>query len=183
MSRMRVKVVGVSDAMRHLRSYDKELYKEVTSQMRSSAQPLAQQVGGQFPDRALTNWNGKQPAKRSKVGRPFPNYDAAAARGGVKPKVGVGRVRNNERSILRIQQMTAGGAVFDAAGSRTDNIFVRNLDTYASTGGRSRKGRSRSRVMYSAVKKRMPMVETIVARSITVTDRIVQQAINARGKA
>lgn len=183
MSRARVQVVGLSEALRHIRTYEKSMYKEVTSQMRTSAQPLAQQVGGEFPDRVLTNWNGKLPAKRRKTGRPFPGYDAAAARGGVKPKVGIGRVRNNERNILRVQQMTAGGAVFDSAGSRSNNIFIRNLDTYAPTGGRSRKGVSRSRVMYKAVERRMPMVETIVARSIAVTDKIVQQAINARGKA
>jgi len=178
-----VKVVGIAEAMRYMNRYEKDLYKEVKAQMDSSAQPLAQQVGGDFPDRVLTNWNGSHPSKRRKEGKPFPNYEAANARGMVKPKVGIGRVRNGERNILRIQQMSAGGAVLDGAGSKTDNIFVRNLDTYAPTKGKSRLGTSRSRVMYRAVEKRMPMVETVVARSIELTDKMVQQAINARGKA
>ncbi len=178
-----MKVVGVAEAMRHMRQYEKDLFKEVKTQMDQSAQPLAQQVGGDFPDRVLTNWTGSEPTKRRKEGKRFPTYEAANARGMVKPKVGIGRVRNGERNILRIQQMSPGGAVLDGAGSKTDNIFVRNLDTYAPTKGKSKLGRSRSRVLYRGVEKRMPLVETIVARSIELTDKMVQQAINARGKA
>lgn len=178
-----MKVVGVAEAMRYMRQYEKDLFKEVKTQMDQSAQPLAQQVGGDFPDRVLTNWTGSEPTKRRKEGKRFPTYEAANARGMVKPKIGIGRVRNGERNILRIQQMSPGGAVLDGAGSKTDNIFVRNLDTYAPTKGKSKLGTSRSRVLYKGVEKRMPMVETIVARSIELTDKMVQQAINARGKA
>jgi hypothetical protein len=180
-ARVQMKVVGISEALRHMREYEKDLYTEVTRQLRTSAQPLAQEVGGDFPERALTNWTGKQPTRRrKKKGKPFPGYEAASARGGVKPKVGIGKVVNGERSIVRIQQMTAGGAVLDGAGSRTSNIFVKNLDTYAPTKGTSKRGITRSRVMYGAVKKRMPMVETVVANAIDRTDKMVQQAISGR---
>jgi len=176
-----MQVVGVAEAMRHLRGYDKRAYNTITKEMRHSATILTNAVGGDFPMKALTNWNGKPPAKRRSDKRPFPLYDAAAARGGVRPKVGIGKVVNNERSILRVQQMTAGGAVFDAAGSDTNNIFTRNLDIYAPTQGKSRLGISRSRVMYKAVDKRMNYVEAIVARCIDITDEAVQRAISAKG--
>jgi hypothetical protein len=180
---IRVEVYGVVEAMRYLNRYEKDVYKEVKKEMDGSAQPLAQQVGGEFPDRVLTNWNGKHPSKRRKEGKPFPTYEAANARGMVTPKVGIGRVRNGERNILRIQQMSPGGAVLDGAGSKTNNIFTRNLDTYAPTKGKSVIGTSRSRVLYKAVEKRMPMVNSIVARAIELTNEAAQRAINARGKA
>ena len=179
-SNFQVKVVGVAEAIKYLRGYDKEMYNLITKKMRSSATGLASAVGGDFPEKTLTRWKGTPPKKRMSESRPFPLYDAAAARGGVRPKVGVGRVINGERNILRIQQMTAGGAVFDSAGSRTTNIFTKNLDIYAPTKGKTRQGVSRSRVMYKAVDKRMDTVDAIVQNAILLTDRAVQQAIMAR---
>lgn len=176
------KVYGIAEAMRYMRAYEKDLYKEVRTQMSASAKPLADAVGGDFPERPLTNWVGR-PAKRRKKGKPFPAYEPASARGMVQPKVGIGRVTNGERTILRINQMSPGGAVFDGAGSKTDNIFTKNLDTYAPTKGTSTIGKSRSRVLYKAIDKRMPQVESVVARSIELTDKMVAAAINARGKA
>lgn len=181
-SGFQVKVVGVAEGLKYLRGYDKELYNIITKKMRTSATGLASAVGGDFPSKTLTYWNGKPPKKRLKQTRPFPLYDATAARGGVRPKVGVGRLVNGERNILRIQQMTAGGAVFDSAGSQTTNIFTKNLDIYAPTKGTTRRGVSRSRVLYKAVDKRMDTVDGIVQNAIHLTDRIVQQAIKARGR-
>jgi len=178
----RVEVFGVANALRHLRSYDNAAYRAIGKEMRNSASILTNAVGGDYPEKALTKWNGKAPAKRRKEGRPFPLYDAAAARGGVKAKVGVGKLVNNERNILRIQQMTAGGAVYDSAGSKTSNIFIKNLDTYGPAKGSSRNGISRSRVMYKAVDSRMNYVDAIVGRAIEITNTAVQQAINAPGK-
>jgi hypothetical protein len=178
----RVRVYGVAEAMRYMRQYEKELYKEVRTQMSTSAQPLAEAVGGDFPERPLTRWVGT-PSFRRKKGKPFPAYEPSNARGMVQPKVGIGRVRNGERSILRINQMSPGGAVLDSAGSKTDNIFVKNLDRYSPTKGQSRIGVARSRVLYKGVEKRMPMVESVVSRSIELTDKMVQAAINARGRA
>lgn len=181
-SGVQVKVYGVVEAMRYLNRYEKDVYKEVKKSMNTSALPLANQVGGEFPDRVLTNWNGSHPMKRRKEGKPFPTYEAANARGMVIPKVGIGRLRNNERNILRIQQMSPGGAVLDGAGSKTSNIFTKNLDIYAPTKGTSVIGKSRSRVLYKAVDKRMPMVEAVVAHAIELTNDAAQRAINARGK-
>lgn len=177
--RSRLEVFGVANALRHLRSYDKAAYRAITKEMRNSASALTSAVGGDYPERVLTNWNAEAPAQRRKAGKPFPLYDAAAARGGVKAKVGVGKLINNERTILRIQQMTAGGAVYDGSGSKSQNIFVKNLDTYGPAKGASRNGVSRSRVLYKAVDKRMDYVENVVSRAIEITNEAAQQAINA----
>jgi hypothetical protein len=179
---IRVEVYGVVEALRYLNKYDRSLFRQIKKEMDTSALPLAQKVGGDFPERVLTNWNGSHPIKRRKEGKPFPQYEAANARGMVQPKVGIGRLRNDKRTIVRIQQMSPGGAVFDGAGSKTDNIFTRNLDTYAPTRGRSVVGQARSRVLYKAVAKRQPDVESVIQRAIDLTDDAAQQAINARGR-
>jgi len=176
----RVEVHGISQALRELRRYDKQMYKDIEGKMRQSAGGLAAQVGSDYPDKPLTRWKSTPPKKRRGTKRPFPVYSSAAVRGGVQPKVQPSRrTVNNQRTILRIQQMTAGGAVFDSAGSRTNNIFVKNLDTYAPTKGSSRVGALRSRVLYKAVDKRKDEVEGIVAAAVRITDKIVQSSINS----
>lgn len=182
MAKSRVVVFGVVGAMRYLNKYEPQLYKEIKKQMHTSALPLANLVGGDFPESPLTNWDGSHPARRRKAGKPFPLYEASGARGGVRPKIGISRVRSGGRSILRIQQMTAGGAVYDSAGSKSRNIFTENLDTYAPAKGTSRIGKSRSRVMYKAVETRMPMVDSIVKVALELTNDAAQKAINLRGK-
>jgi hypothetical protein len=107
-------------------------------------------------------------------------YDGTAVRTGVRPKVQARKPRNGVYNILRVQQMQAGGAVFDSAGSRKNNLFIRNLDTYSPVVGRSVVGRIRSRVLFKAVDKNKPMIEVVVRDVVDVTDRIVQNNINSR---
>ena len=177
---VRMEVYGVVEALRHLNKYDRSLFKQIKKEMDARALPLAQKVGGDFPERVLTNWNGSHPTKPRKEGKQFPRYEAANARGMVQPKVGIGRLRNDKRNIVRIQQMSPGGAVLDGAGSKTDNIFVKNLDLYAPTRGKSTVGTTRSRVLYKAVAKRQPEVESIIQHAIDITDDAAQRAINER---
>jgi hypothetical protein len=168
---------GISKALKEIRTYDRSMYMQITIQMRKDAQPLASEVGRDYPEETLPRWKMANPSNARSDKRPFPTYSPSAARGGMKPKVTAGRNKDNPRGIVRIQQMTAGGAILDSAGSRVSNPFVKNLDK--KHGGSSRVGQLRSRVLYRAVARRKPQVEAIVAKAVATTDKIVQRVINS----
>lgn len=168
---------GISKALKEIRTYDRSMYMQITIQMRKDAQPLASEIGRDYPEETLPRWKMANPSNARSDKRPFPTYSSSAARGGMKPKVTAGRNKDNPRGIVRIQQMTAGGAILDSAGSRVSNPFVKNLDK--KHGGSSRVGQLRSRVLYRAVARRKPQVEAIVAKAVAATDKIVQRVINS----
>jgi hypothetical protein len=174
------KVVGLGRALNELQKYERTVYKEIQNRMAVQANPLAAKVGVAYPASALTHWKSTAPKKRRSSKKPFPVYNGTAVRTGVRPVVRARRPRDGVYNILRLQQSQAGGAVFDSAGSRTNNQFVRNLDTYSPVKGKSSVGRIRSRVLYKAVDSNKPMVETVVRNCVTITDRIVQTSINSR---
>lgn len=177
----KIEVVGIGRALNELQKYERKAYKEIADRMSVQANPIAAKVGVAFPQKALTRWKPSPPLhRRNPTKKPFPSYDGSAIRMGVKPKVRARRPRNGVYNILRIQQMQAGGAVFDSAGSQTSNQFIKNLDTYSPVRGRSAIGQIRSRVLYKAVDKNQPMVEEVVRAAVAITDRIVQDNINSR---
>jgi hypothetical protein len=176
----KVEVFGVGRALNELYKYERSLYKEIQDRMAVQANPLAAKVGVAYPHQALTHWKSTAPKKRRNSKKPFPVYNGTAVRTGVRPKVQARRPRAGVYNILRIQQMQAGGAVFDSAGSRKNNQFVKNLDTYSPRPGVSVVGRVRSRVLFKAVDDNKPLVEVVVRNSVTITDRIVQNNINSR---
>tara|TARA_R110000822_G_scaffold209932_2_gene345779 strand:+ start:6084 stop:6620 length:537 start_codon:yes stop_codon:yes gene_type:complete len=177
---MLINVVGVDDALRELRNYNKVQYATIRKTLMAKGKPLAAQIGMDFPsDNPLRNWHPYPPRRRRSNRRAFPVYDGAVARSQTKAKFGVGRSKNvAERRLMRVEQMSAGGAVLEKAGSGVSNSFVKNLDQ--TQGGRSTVGRVRSRVLYMAVKKRKPAVEAIVAEATLLTDKVVTAHINRK---
>ena len=65
--------------------------------------------------------------------------------------------------------------MYDSAGSRSDVVFVRNLDKHLRT--KSRLGKSRSRVMYAGAKKNMAMVEKPVKDILSRIEKRIQNKI------
>jgi hypothetical protein len=178
---IRIEVHGVARAIKELRNLEPTLYRRLTADLRTSAQPLARAVGAEFPDEPLMNWHssgGRRGASR------LPPYNSSSARSGVKPAVSTSR-RSGASSygILRIQQYDAGGQVYDSAGSvaiadgkTSSALFVANLDKGTNTN--SRQGRTRSRVMYPFTKKYLPQLIPAIQESVDRTSKIVQESIN-----
>jgi len=181
MPSIQVEVTGLADTLRELRKYDKELYDEISKTLKIAAEPVARNVGKEF----LMNFTkGKgAPLERwhttgGRVGKArMPAFNSAQAAAGVKPIVGAGRrVVGRETGILRIQQMNAGGQVFDGAGSaNSGSQFVKNLDKHRVV--KSKGNGFRSRVMYKAVERNLPVVEKAVRDAINSTNAIVQAKI------
>lgn len=164
---LQIDVTGLQGLLEHLRKYDRDLYKQISDELKTAAQPLANRVGAEFPSRPpLTHWH--ETGRRVGKAR-LPGYNANNVRSGVKPIVYSGsRFVNKNVGILRLQQMNAGGAIYDGAGSAMANPrgdrFIQNLDKH--TVVKSSGSGFRSRVMYPATKKNMPTIEDAVRKAI-----------------
>ena len=181
---MKVETYGMRETLAELRKYERETFTRISKDLKLSAEPLARLVGSQFPDEPLMNWHTSGGRKGESE---MPPYRGASAKKGVKVVVSTRKPRgNNQHGLIRLQQKDAGGAVYESAGSATraargagasaSQKFISNLDKQGNT--KSRKGRTRSRVMYWETKDNLPLIEKAVEVSIRKIDGEVQKRLN-----
>jgi hypothetical protein len=92
----------------------------------------------------------------------------------------------NQHGLIRLQQMDAGGQVYDSAGSVTKakrgasasagQKFIANLDKRSVIQSSGEK--YRSRIMYPFTEKNLPLIEKAVEVSIRKIDGEVQKRLN-----
>ena len=79
--------------------------------------------------------------------------------------------------------MDAGGQVYDSAGSgsyeSSGSTFIKNLDKHTKV--KSKRGTTRSRILYGAVKANQSMVEEAVLEVVKEVDDLTTKRINAQG--
>lgn len=174
-----IKFYGINETLFYLKNYEKELFNEFKTKLADAAKPLADLVGSRFPSSPpLEHWHssgGRVGVKR------MPPYNSSAT---TKVKaISGGTTRRNAtggRGILRIQQMDAGGQVYDSAGIGTyeskNSTFINNLDKHLKT--KSKRGTTRSRILYGAVKSNQAMVEEAVLKVVKEVDGYTTRRIN-----
>jgi hypothetical protein len=181
---IKVDVYGVRETLAELRKYERQTYTRISNDLKSSADPAAKAVGRAFPDEPLMNWHtsGGRLATKSRL----PPYNGSSAKRKVKVAVITKQPKgNNQHGLIRLQQMDAGGAVYDRAGSATKALsgsaasagqkFVANLDKRSK---QSSGDQFRSRVLYPHTKKNLPLIEQAVEVSIRKIDGEVQKRLN-----
>ena len=178
-----IKFYGINETLFYLKNYEKELFEEFKTKLEKAAKPLADLVGSRFPTAPpLQNWHssgGRVGVKR------MPAYKASAKTVQAKSGGFVRKTAKGGQGILRIQQMDAGGQVYDSAGSATlggrgasataGQKFISNLDK---VGKQSEADGFRSRIMYPQTKKNLPLIEKAVEASIRKIDSEVQKRLN-----
>lgn len=181
---IKVDVYGVRETLAELRKYDAETFKRIKKDLIESAKPAAAAVGREFPDEPLMNWHTSGGRLGSKSN--LPPYNGASAKRKVKVVVSTRRPRGmNQYGLIRLQQMDAGGQVYDSAGAVTKAArgasasagqkFIANLDKRSK---QSAGNGWRSRVMYPETKKNLPLIEKAVEASIRKIDGEVQKRLN-----
>ena len=181
---MKLDVYGVRETLAELRKYEAETFKRIKTDLIKSAQPAANAVGREFPQEPLMNWHssGGRLSSKSRL----PAYNASSARSIVKVVVMTKKPRGQAQyGLIRLQQMDAGGQVYDTAGSATTGgrgagatagqKFVSNLDK---VGKQSQGNGFRSRIMYPQTKKNLPLIEKAIEVSIRKIDGEVQKRLN-----
>jgi hypothetical protein len=181
---MKLDVYGVRDTLAELRKYEREAYTTIEKDLKTSAKPAADAVGREFPDEPLMNWHtsgGRKGKSR------MPEYNGAKAKSKVRVAVSTKKPTGiGQHGLIRLQQSDAGGQVYDTAGSNIGGArgssasagqkFVANLDKHLKV--KTRQGKYRSRVMYPATEKHLPLIEKAVEISIRKIDGEVQKRLN-----
>jgi hypothetical protein len=109
---MPVTVKGGVDLQKALRKFTPDLAKDTRKEMASLLKPIVSKARGFIPSQApLSGWG-----KASSNGK-FPVWDGRAAKGGVGYKTSPSRPnRQGFRSLARIQNASASGAIYETAG-------------------------------------------------------------------
>ena len=109
---MPVTVKGGIDLQKALRKFTPDLAKDTRKEMASLLKPIVSKARGFIPSQApLSGWG-----KASSNGK-FPVWDGRAAKGGVGYKTSPSRPnRQGFRSLARIQNASASGAIYETAG-------------------------------------------------------------------
>jgi hypothetical protein len=159
-----VEVVGVKDALRELRRFDKDLANQLRRDARKIMAPIVQDAKANVPSTALSGMAGSWTSKKSGVQLlPWSGTDAKryvkAKTSTKKPSEYAGITRD----ISAFYVSWAGGvnAIFDMAGRRNKSVMAANL-----TG----KFGPPSRIMWPAAEKNAPAVE---AQMKDVVDRLM----------
>jgi hypothetical protein len=181
---IKVDVYGVRETLAELRKYERVTFNRISSDLKTSAKPAATAVGRAFPDEPLLNWHtsGGRLSSKSRL----PAYNGSSAKSKVRVAISTKKPTGiGQHGLIRLQQMDAGGQVYDSAGSATKAArgasasagqkFISNLDkrSLKSTGQKYR-----SRIMYPFTEKNLPLIEKAIEISIRKVDGEVQKRLN-----
>ena len=182
---IKVDVYGVRETLAELRKYERETFNRISSDLKTSAQPAAAAVGRAFPDEPLMNWHtsGGRLSSKSRL----PPYNGGSAKSRVKVALSTKKPTGiGQHGLIRLQQMDAGGQVYDSAGAKTKAArgasasagqkFIANLDKRSVIQSSGEK--YRSRIMYPFTKKNLPLIEKAIEVSIRKIDGEVQKRLN-----
>jgi hypothetical protein len=141
---MPVAVKGGLALRKSLRQFTPDLAKQLPKEMAVALKPVVKTARGYMPSdsQVLSNWK-----PRSNGEARFPTYNALLAKRGIGYKTTPSKPnRRGFRSLARLFNKTAAGAIYETAGRKTsDSRFVQNLNNkYASVmkGDKKMEGRA-----------------------------------------
>jgi hypothetical protein len=124
---MPVAVKGGLALRKSLRQFTPDLAKQLPKEMAIALKPVVKTARGYMPSdsQVLSNWRPKDNSQ----GR-FPVYTAKSAKTGIGYKTTPSKPnRRGFRSLARLFNKTAAGAIYETAGRKTpDSRFVQNLN-------------------------------------------------------
>jgi hypothetical protein len=124
---MPVEVKGGLALRKSLRQFTPDLAKQLPKEMAIALKPVVKAARGYMPSdsQVLSNWRPRENSQ----GR-FPVYTARIAKAGIGYKTTPSKPnRRGFRSLARLFNKTAAGAIYETAGRKTpDSRFVQNLN-------------------------------------------------------
>jgi len=142
---MPVEVKGVIELRKALNKYAPDLAKELTAEITKSLKVIQKDARGFVPTSApgnLYNWDRvatREPKTFNTSGRlrPFPRYDAAAIKKGIVYRTGYGKPNSKGfRSLFRVKNMSAAGAIYEKAGRLNPNGSKESKSNNSTAGAR-----------------------------------------------
>jgi hypothetical protein len=122
---MPTEVKGVIELRKALNKFAPDLAKELTKEITTSLKVIQRSARGFVPNKApagLYNWDKvavgePKPFNSAGRSRPFPRYDATLIKRGIVYRTGYGKPNSKGfRSLFRVKNMSAAGAIYEKAG-------------------------------------------------------------------
>jgi hypothetical protein len=188
---MPTEVKGVIALRKALNAYAPDLAKELTAEITQSLKVIQKSARGFVPSSApggLYNWDRVSTAKPETFNtsgrlRPFPRYDAATIKRGIVYRTGYGKPNSRGfRSLFRVKNMSAAGAIYEKAGRLNPNGSPASKSNNPTAGarfvqqgplyGKKKAGQDmRGRVLYRAWEQDQGKQLTAIFRAIEKADK------------
>lgn len=176
---MPVAVKGGLVLRKSLRQFTPDLAKQLPKEMAVALKPVVKTARGYMPSdsQVLSNWRPKENSQ----GR-FPVYTARIAKAGIGYKTTPSKPnRRGFRSLARLFNKTAAGAIYETAGRKTpDSRFVQNLNNKY---GSVMKGNAKmeGRVLYRAYEEDQGKAQDGVLKAIDNAKNNLNKRASVRG--
>ena len=118
---MPVVVNGVREFLKAIDQLDDDMFTNVKASLKTPMIKVANRSKAEFPSNqnVLSGWL-KQAEPREGQRRPFPAYDQATARQGIKYKLGPNKKNRSGYSVYNyVSNESAAGAIYETAGRKT----------------------------------------------------------------
>lgn len=147
----KIEVVGLGDTLKAMKVYSPNALKEYQREARDAAGIIVREGRQAIPtEPPMRNWRKVSPRKSRSTPRPhsdprtnprggagWPIWDSAAIKRGIRISLAKKRNRGESwGSLLRVENKTASGAIFEVAGRRSKGKslggrqFIRNLNAF-----------------------------------------------------
>ena len=173
---MPASVKGGVKLRKALRAFAPDLAKETQKEMAGALKPITKTAKGYFPDngQVLSGWLARENSQAR-----FPSYNARLVKAGVGYKTSPSKPnRRGFRSLARVFNKTAAGAIYETMGRKTPTSrFVQNQN---SKYGSSMKGdgKMQGRALFRAYEENNGKARDAVLKAI----QSAANKLNARAK-
>lgn len=173
---MPASVKGAVALRKSLRAFAPDLAKETQKEVAGALKPITKTAKGYFPDdgQVLSGWLARENSQAR-----FPSYNARLVKAGVGYKTSPSKPnRRGFRSLARVFNKTAAGAIYETMGRKTQTSrFVQNQN---SKYGSSMKGdgKMQGRALFRAYEENNGKARDAVLKAI----QSAADKLNARAK-
>lgn len=179
---MPVALKGAVALRKSLRQFTPDLAKQLPKEMALALKPVVKAARGYMPSdgQIISNWT-PQPTRKATFAR-FPFYVASKAKAGIGYKTTPSKPnRKGFRSLARLFNKTAAGAIYETAGRKSPNsTFVRNLNNKYSSTMRGT-GKMEGRVLFRAYEEDKGKAQDGVLRAIEKAKNMLNKRATVRG--
>jgi len=176
---MPVAVKGAVALRKSLRDFTPDLAKQLPKEMAIALKPVVKAARGYMPsdNQILSNWRPRENGQ----GR-FPVYTAKIAKAGISYKTTPSKPnRRGFRSLARLLNKTAAGAIYETAGRKTpDSTFVKNLNNKYSSVFKG-ESKMQGRALFRAYEEDQGKAQDGVLRAIDKIKSKLNQRATVRG--
>jgi hypothetical protein len=176
---MPVAVKGAVALRKALKDFTPDLAKELPKEMAVALKPVVKAARGYLPSESsvLSKWKPRQNSQGT-----FPTYTANLVKRGIGYKTTPSKPdRRGFRSLARLFNKTAAGAIYETAGRVTpDSNFVRNINSKYPSRMKGQK-EMEGRALYRAYEENQGKAQDGVLRAIEKAKNSLNQRATVRG--